>query len=257
MNELIQIEMTKLGEERVQTVNARELHRKLEVRRDFSNWVKGRIEEAQLVEGQDYVRSPILASAKIGGQGRIEYYITLDAAKHLAMLERTEIGRQVRQYFIDVEKSARQALTSITDDPLVRLAMEHVILQREQQRQAIELAEHRGKIEEQRLRLEMERAERERQEQRIERQEEVLHSMEAKTDALLEGHQYYTIAGYARKIGIPMPRTTAQKLGYKATAVCRNLGYEIQQRPHPDYAHVNSYHEVVLQEVFREYIEGE
>ena len=53
-----------------------------------------------------------------------------------------------------------------------------------------------------------------------------------------------------------MPRNTAQRLGYNATRVCRNLDYEIQKRPHPDYGEINAYHEVVLEEVFRTYIEG-
>lgn len=113
MNELIRVETRNIGDEEVQTVDARELHGKLKVGRDFSNWVKGRIEEAQLVEGQDYVRSPELASAKIGGQGRIEYHLTVDSAKHFAMLEKSEIGRQVRQYFIDFEKRARRAFQEL------------------------------------------------------------------------------------------------------------------------------------------------
>ena len=91
-----------------QGVDARELYRQLKLGRDFSTWLKSRIEYAQLVEGQDFEYSPKLGSNDGRGQPRIDYILSLDAAKHLAMLERNEIGRKVRQYFIEVEKKARQ-----------------------------------------------------------------------------------------------------------------------------------------------------
>ena len=53
MNELIRIENQKIGGGFVQTVNARELHAFLEVKKDFSNWIKKQIERARLVEGRD------------------------------------------------------------------------------------------------------------------------------------------------------------------------------------------------------------
>ena len=82
--------------------DARELHAKLKVRRDFSTWIKGRIDNAQLIVGEDFIRSPILVS-----DHKIEYTLTLDAAKHIAMLEKTEIGKEIRRYFIQVEKKAK------------------------------------------------------------------------------------------------------------------------------------------------------
>ena len=39
-----------------------------------------------------------------GLQGKIDYYITLDMAKQLAMIENNEKGMQVRKYFIECEK---------------------------------------------------------------------------------------------------------------------------------------------------------
>ncbi len=86
-----------------QGVDARDLHEQLKIGRDFSTWIKERIENAQLIENQDFIRSPIL-----GSEHKIEYTLSIDAAKHISMLERTEIGRQVRQYFIDIEKRARE-----------------------------------------------------------------------------------------------------------------------------------------------------
>lgn len=94
--------------------NARDLHKALQVGRDFSTWIKGRIVEYGFVDGVDFIRSPKLASdlsnssngnnSKRGGQNKIEYYLNLDMAKELAMVEKTEIGRQVRKYFIQCER---------------------------------------------------------------------------------------------------------------------------------------------------------
>ena len=68
MNELIQVAERQIGEGAIQTVNARDLHVFLEVGKDFSNWMKGRIEQYGFVENQDFVCSPILASKERSGR---------------------------------------------------------------------------------------------------------------------------------------------------------------------------------------------
>ena len=97
----------------VKLVDARELHRKLQTRRDFSNWIKGRIQEYGFIENEDYFtenhRSPNLASNR-GGYNRIDYYLTVNMAKELAMVERNEWGRKIRRYFIEMEKIAQQSI---------------------------------------------------------------------------------------------------------------------------------------------------
>lgn len=95
-------------------VDARELHAALGVGKDFSTWIKSRIKQYGFVEHQDYVtaknlRSPISGSSKAREQVAIDYYITLDMAKELAMVERNEKGRAVRKYFIECERRAYQA----------------------------------------------------------------------------------------------------------------------------------------------------
>lgn len=96
-----------------QMVDARLLHRFLEVGRDFTNWIKGRINEYGFVEGEDYLIlntggqdfSPNLAKNHRGrGRPGSDYYLTLDMAKELAMVERTDRGRQARRYFIECER---------------------------------------------------------------------------------------------------------------------------------------------------------
>lgn len=87
------------------TVSARKLHEFLGVRRDFSNWIRSRIKQYGFTENQDYIK--VFAKTgenPKGGRPSAEYYLTLDMAKELAMVERTERGREARRYFIDCEK---------------------------------------------------------------------------------------------------------------------------------------------------------
>lgn len=89
------------------TVSARELHQFLNVRRDFSNWIKSRIEQYGFVENQDYllVRQNGRIKTRGGDQRSVEYYLTLDMAKELSMVERTDQGKKARRYFIECEKA--------------------------------------------------------------------------------------------------------------------------------------------------------
>nr|DAU37607.1 MAG TPA: KilAC domain protein [Caudoviricetes sp.] len=125
-----------------QTVNARELHAFLDSKQDFSTWIKARIAEYDFVEHQDFV---LFHNFMEKGRPRIEYFITLDMAKELSMVERTAKGKQARQYFIDCEKRA-QAVPQIpqTLSEALRLAAdladEKAALLAEQQRNAPKVA---------------------------------------------------------------------------------------------------------------------
>ncbi|HHL0958878.1 TPA: antA/AntB antirepressor family protein [Serratia marcescens] len=86
--------------------NARDLHKFLGVKRDFSTWINERVSEYEFIANLDYIEfSP--NSGKTGGRRRKDYHLTLDTAKELAMVERNEKGRQVRRYFIECEKRVR------------------------------------------------------------------------------------------------------------------------------------------------------
>ncbi|WP_375685565.1 antA/AntB antirepressor family protein [Bartonella sp. TT110JLCBS] len=107
MNTLIPISEQTVGQEIVQTVNARNLHAFLEAKRDFSNWIKDRIIKYNLEEGIDY----ILTLAKTGERQNVvlkEYYLTLNVAKELSMLENNKKGREARLYFIKCERLLKQ-----------------------------------------------------------------------------------------------------------------------------------------------------
>lgn len=131
MNEIINITTATINNEEVNAVNARELHDKLGSKRDFSNWIKDRLEG--FTEGQDFTVAKIgecFATGKGGKTRKIEYVISLDVAKHIAMLERNEQGRKIRQYFIEVEKEFRRQTSKTLPAPEVILSTLYTEMER-------------------------------------------------------------------------------------------------------------------------------
>ncbi|EMQ6276080.1 antA/AntB antirepressor family protein [Campylobacter coli] len=79
---------------------ARDLYFFIDAKRQFANWINERIENYDFIEKQDYIIELVYTK----GRPRKEYYITLDMAKELCMVENNEKGRQARRYFIECEK---------------------------------------------------------------------------------------------------------------------------------------------------------
>lgn len=103
MNELFKLKPVEIAGNQIRAVDARELHTFLEVGRDFSNWIKDRIEQGLFVEGKDYV----LTLTKTGVRSNVvqkDYVISISMAKELSMLERNGQGKLARQYFIECEE---------------------------------------------------------------------------------------------------------------------------------------------------------
>lgn len=115
--QLIPVFTGELTDQDDQYCNARDLHASLQVGRDFSTWITSRIDEYGFEESIDFwvIDSPKLGNQKRGRGGdrrSIDYHLTLDMAKELAMIENNEIGRAVRRYFIQCEKALRDELRS-------------------------------------------------------------------------------------------------------------------------------------------------
>ena len=106
MNELISLTQSSINGELQQTVNARELHAFLESRQEFANWIKNRIADFGFIDGQDFLT--ILSKTPNGGRPSTEYFITINMAKELAMVERNEQGKEARRYFIECERKLRE-----------------------------------------------------------------------------------------------------------------------------------------------------
>lgn len=100
MNELIKIEEV----EGKRAVNGRELHDFLESKQEFANWIKNRIEKYGFLEGEDFLTN----LSKSNGRPSKEYFISVDMAKELSMVENSEKGQQARRYFIECEKQLKK-----------------------------------------------------------------------------------------------------------------------------------------------------
>lgn len=103
MNELIPINYD--GEQ--PTVSARELHKSLEISKRFSAWFE--TNSQGFIENEDY--TSVLTGTEVQNNGGVQirelqdYSLSVDMAKHICLMSRTEKGKECRQYLIDLEKA--------------------------------------------------------------------------------------------------------------------------------------------------------
>lgn len=112
--ELIKVTTNEQGQK---LVSGRELHEVLEIGTQFTKWIQRMIEYG-FVEDVDYT----ILKEKVDSQKRLrtyeqeDYILTLDMAKHIAMVQRTEIGMKVRNYFIECEKVAHNPYANLSPE---------------------------------------------------------------------------------------------------------------------------------------------
>ena len=97
-NELVPVYETSTGEK---VVYGSELHEVLGAPSVYREWVKRRLSDIDAVENEEFQGVEISTPS---GQTKKDHIIKLDTAKEMAMLERNEKGKQVRRYFIQIEK---------------------------------------------------------------------------------------------------------------------------------------------------------
>lgn len=100
MNNLINVT---LNENQEPVVSGRQLHETLGVKTEYKKWFK-RMAEYGFAENEDYLRVTQKCPTLGGLQDVTDHIIMLDMAKEIAMIQRTDKGKEVRQYFIQVEK---------------------------------------------------------------------------------------------------------------------------------------------------------
>lgn len=123
-NQIVPVYETDKG---IKVVNGRELHQVLGSKQDFSTWIKKRLLECDAEENEDYDR--FHKKMEANNATMIEYTIKLDTAKEMAMLERNEKGKQVRKYFIAIEKKYNRRQVPMTiPEQIQLLAMGNVEL---------------------------------------------------------------------------------------------------------------------------------
>lgn len=113
MNELIKIESVN----GIESVSARDLWTALGSKQEFANWIKSRLDGFEAFT--DFTVDKIIN----GKATQMDYYLTIDTAKHLAMIERNDVGKKIRQYFIEIEKQSRQSPKKLTGSELMAAAL--------------------------------------------------------------------------------------------------------------------------------------
>jgi phage anti-repressor protein len=117
VEQLVPVFNTKIGDTITQACDARALHTYLQNGDKFADWIKGRIEKYQFQENQDFICVSVNSETqrKNGQRGiskRTEYHLTIGMAKELAMVENNAKGREVRRYFIRMEKLALETIAT-------------------------------------------------------------------------------------------------------------------------------------------------
>jgi len=177
----------------------------------FARWAKSNIEQDEFYqEGVDWWGFAIMAN----GNETKDYKLTIDFAKHLCMLSRSAKGKQARNYFIEIEKRAKELSKP--------QSIEDLIIMQAQSMKEVRL--------------------------QIAQQGEAIKQLEAKTET--RNTDYYTIAGYASLRGINVDVSKASLLGRKASKLSVEYGYETGKTHDPRFGHVKTYHVDILKEIF-------
>lgn len=215
MNELIKISQNNQG---FDVVSARELHRVLESKERFADFIS-RAFSYGFVEGKDYTPEVFLHPQN--KQEFQDFALTIRCAKEIAMIQRSDIGKKVRDYFMDIEerhnKPAAMDPFDIIQWNLDRLKAQAKEIKSLQTGQAA-LAEKVNEI-------------------------------EAKQSVINE--DYYALSGYYSLKGrvFKLPTTKASQTGKMLVKKSNELGYIVNYTYSAKYGKVNTYHKFVLQAV--------
>ena len=119
-----------------QLVSARDLHKGLRLKKQFTDWAKQNFKDFE--EGADFVFTPGSVNMPNGGTKPIQdYALTLDMAKQLCMMSHSDLGKEYRRYFIELERK--------WNDPQEVVKRGYAILQNENARLKIENQEMKPK----------------------------------------------------------------------------------------------------------------
>lgn len=212
MEELIKITTKEDG---TRVVSAKDLHAFLEVGTERILWFK-RMMEYGFDEDKDFVviksENPINKQVAIS-----DYALSLDCAKEISMIQRTDKGKKARIYFLEMEKIAHGKIA-----PVKAMTPAKMFLQ---QAQAM---------------VDMEA--------KIDAIEEKVKLLEAKT--ITHPTDYYTIAGYASLLRQNFDINKAADFGRKASKMCNQMGYVTGTIPDPRFGRVKTYPVDVLKSIF-------
>lgn len=199
MNNLIQINY----EKDVPTVNGRDLHEALKIGTEYAKWFE-RMTEYGFTEGKDYSSFLTIRSDGLPGKPKTDHSLTIPMAKEICMIQRSEIGKKFRQYFISVEEAWNSP----------EKIMERALLIAQQKAREAEM--------------------------RIFALTEEKETLEI---ALNESLKFYTVAKYNKAFNMGWTLGECQLIGKRLSAYCRIRAIEIRKCDTNDerFGSVNSY----------------
>lgn len=105
-------------------IQARELWQFIGSKREFTTWFKYRVDNYNFELEKDYTFDKFVKRTGTGATTTNEYFITIDMAKELCMVENNEKGKQARQYFIAVEKRYKKLTAPKSEDEMILQSMQ-------------------------------------------------------------------------------------------------------------------------------------
>jgi phage anti-repressor protein len=227
MNEIITISQAMINNTEVNAVNARDLHEVLESDTKFSDWIKRRLDETDAILNADY----IIVSQKretiteYGKKASIitEYILTTDIAKEIAMLERNEKGKQVRRYFIEIEKAYKRDKAAVSQLDYMQIQLNYL---KEQDRKIHELENKTDEIHKEQLKAK--------------------HNI----NRILNNDNYMTLIAYMNLNGISQKGYHIPSLGKKAKKMSDEQGAFMGAVIDPRYGRINTYSVEILKQIF-------
>ena len=147
MNQLITIQQQTINNQNTNAVSARELHKSLELKTQFTDWVNQFLDD--FIQGTDFINiSGKTVEVQSDGhqvlRSLTDYYFTIDMAKQIAMLTRTSKGKEIRLYFIECEKQLQQHIQIPQTYAAALLEAGRLALELESQTKRIEKLIHSG-----------------------------------------------------------------------------------------------------------------
>lgn len=125
MDDLVPVQKQKDGSV---VVSGRDLHDFLKVNTPYTQWFD-RMTEYGFDENVDFIGLSQKSEKPFGGRPQLDHAMTLDMAKEISMIQRTERGKQARQYFIEVEKRYKNQQPELPTSPteMLKLAIDSTL----------------------------------------------------------------------------------------------------------------------------------
>jgi phage anti-repressor protein len=219
MSELIEIRTAIIGGEKVNAVSARDLYIGLNL--SLAHWAKWSnnniVKNTFFAENMDWVGFTL----EVNGNETRDFAVSVEMAKHLAMMAKTPKAHDYRNYFIECEKKANSTQKALTPaEMFLQMAQLSVDLERRQLALEETVNQLDAKIE------------------------------DVKAKATMSPNEHYSIAGYASLRGLIVNVNKANVFGRMATKFSKEHGYEILKAHSELFGTVNTYHLDVLTELF-------